>query len=113
MLALLFNMTYNDLATEFTKDIQRMREWNKKIALAEKALGVDLWEGTIGEMMDELFHYMIEPYAVLAQHGILANDEDPDQVYEILWNLILESEDDAIGDIHDFYIRFLKGAAYD
>ena len=86
----------------FRKDVLHMKKYNDQIEAAGKAFDVDLYEGFLGTMMDDLFHYILEPYVVLA------GEENEDQALEWLWSLVIDTKDSDEDDIERFYDKFLK-----
>ena len=93
-------MTYEELLTQLKEDVLRMKHYNDQITAINNVLEVDLYEGFVGEMMDQLFYYILEPYA-----GI-AGKENEDEALEGLWHLIF-NEDDIDDAINEFGFTFL------
>ena len=98
-------MTFNEeLVKDFHKDIFHMKEYVEKITAIEKALDVDLWEGLVGQMMDELFEFRILPYTHFAD----LSDEEHERAVEWLWSLVLFEKDSDLDDINRFADKYLK-----
>lgn len=95
-------MTYNELIRELRNNIYHMKKYAHSLNALDKALGVDTFEGFLGNMFDELMHYIIEPYAVLA------GKEDYDTAIEWLYDLVLNDSPNDEDDIQRFGDRFLN-----
>ncbi len=80
-----------------------MKDYAHSLDAVDRALGVDTFGGFLGEMFDELMHYNIESYAVLAGEG------NHDAAMEWLYDLVLNDDDDDEEDIQRFGNTFLKG----
>lgn len=96
-------MTYDELINELRGNIYHMKDYAHSLNALDKALGVDTFEGFLGRMFDELMHYNVEPYAVLA------GEDNYNTAIEWLYDLVLNDDPNDEEDIQRFGTRFLKG----
>ncbi len=84
----------------FLKDVKAIKNYVIKISDLEAALGVDIWEGFIGDLFNDLFNFKITPYLIL-----IKEEEEQDQATETLYNIIFS---DPIEYLEDTCQEFMK-----